>query len=107
VQRTSDDWGLNLITFKPRDTNKTNYLIEPDREALVSVIALLLLKMILYHALVRSKASVESARALAMKNATDAAADMGQGLSLIYNQLRQGKITNEIAEISAGQSALA
>ena len=39
---------------------------------------------------------------LAMKNATDAAGEMGEILLLTYNRLRQGKITNEIAEITAG-----
>ena len=70
------------------------------------MISLLLLKMTLYHALVQTKASVESARMMAMKNATDAANEMHQVLNLVYNQLRQSKITSEIAEISAGRAAL-
>ncbi|MBQ6154810.1 F0F1 ATP synthase subunit gamma, partial [bacterium] len=53
-----------------------------------------------------SKAAVESARMIAMKNASDAAFEMEQVLTLAYNQLRQSKITNEIAEISAGRAAL-
>lgn len=106
VKRIADDWKLNLHTFEPRDTNKTNYLIEPNRLQLVEMISLLLLKMTLYHALVQTKASVESARMMAMKNATDAANEMHQVLNLVYNQLRQSKITSEIAEISAGRAAL-
>lgn len=106
VDKLVHDWQLNLNSFEPRDTNKTNYLIEPNRPLLIEMISLLLLKMILYHALVQTKASVESARMMAMKNATDAAEEMKEVLNLVYNQLRQSKITSEIAEISAGRAAL-
>jgi F-type H+-transporting ATPase subunit gamma len=43
---------------------------------------------------------------MAMRNATDAASEMSDDLTLAYNQIRQGKITQEIAEISAGRAAL-
>ncbi len=43
---------------------------------------------------------------LAMRNATDAAKDMTADLTLAYNQLRQQKITQEIAELSAGMAAV-
>jgi F-type H+-transporting ATPase subunit gamma len=43
---------------------------------------------------------------VAMKSATDAAGEMSEDLTLAYNQIRQGKITQEIAEISAGRAAL-
>jgi F-type H+-transporting ATPase subunit gamma len=62
--------------------------------------------MQIYHALLESNASKESARMVAMRNATNAAGDMADGLTLAYNQLRQMKITQEIAEISAGKAAL-
>ncbi len=41
-----------------------------------------------------------------MKNATDAATDMVKSLGTIYNRGRQGKITQEIAELSAGMAAV-
>ncbi len=106
IQRISDEWEVNLDNFAPKTKQKTNYMIEPGRTELVEVIFLLLIKMILYYAVLESKASVESARMFAMKNATDAANDMGEILTLTYNQLRQSKITQEIAEISAGRAAL-
>jgi len=53
-----------------------------------------------------SAASEHSARMVAMKSATDAAGEMSEDLTLAYNQIRQGKITQEIAEISAGRAAL-
>jgi F-type H+-transporting ATPase subunit gamma len=65
-----------------------------------------LIEMELYHAVLESNASQESARMMAMRNATDAAKDMVSDLTLAYNQLRQQKITQEIAELSAGMAAV-
>jgi F-type H+-transporting ATPase subunit gamma len=104
IERLIKDWGLN---YHPEaEDEKADYLIEPNQSALIEVMSLLLLKSIIYYAVLQSKASVESARMMAMKNATDAATEMGQVLNLVYNQLRQSKITGEIAEISAGRAAL-
>jgi len=54
---------------------------------------------------VESKASEQSARMVAMKNATDNAQGLIRDLSLEYNKLRQGNITKELLEIVSGQSA--
>ena len=42
----------------------------------------------------------------AMRNATDAAGEMIDELTLLYNHDRQAGITREIAEISAGRIAI-
>jgi F0F1-type ATP synthase gamma subunit len=42
---------------------------------------------------------------IAMKNASDAAADLKEDFEFTYNQLRQQSITSELAEISAGSLA--
>ncbi len=82
------------------------YKVEPSpREVLVHVFPRLI-EMQLYHAILESNASKESARMVAMKNATDAAKEMSTELTLAYNQIRQSKITQEIAEISAGSAAV-
>jgi F-type H+-transporting ATPase subunit gamma len=60
----------------------------------------------IYHAILESSASKESAQMVAMKNATEAAGEMAADLTFAYNQIRQMKITQEIAEISAGRTAL-
>ncbi len=114
VARVVDEWNgmqkheeTKLTTLAQSESKKnTDFLVEPDNKALMQAVFKLLLKTILYHCVLTSKASVESARMMAMKNATDAAADMREILLLTYNQLRQSKITNEIAEISAGRAAL-
>jgi F-type H+-transporting ATPase subunit gamma len=84
----------------------TEYKVEPSPDAVLTHIFPRLIEMQLYHAILESNASKESARMVAMKNATDAAKDMSEVLTLAYNQVRQMKITQEIAEISAGRAAL-
>lgn len=82
------------------------YKIEPDPKEVLAFIIPRLIEMQIFHAVLESQASEQSARMLAMRNATDAASEMSGDLTLAYNQIRQGKITQEIAEISAGRAAL-
>jgi F-type H+-transporting ATPase subunit gamma len=94
----SDQYGLNEPPME--------YKVEPDAKTILSEILPRLVEMQLYHAILESNASKESARMLAMRNATDAAEEMVANLTLIFNQARQAGITQEIAEISAGRAAL-
>lgn len=82
------------------------YVIEPTPRKVLWKMIPRLLEMELYHAVLESNASQESARMIAMKNATEAAKEMVGDLTLAYNQVRQSKITQEIAELSAGKAAL-
>lgn len=82
------------------------YKVEPDARTILENILPRLVEMQIYHAILESNASKESARMVAMRNATEAATDMGNALTIIYNQVRQAGITQEIAEISAGRAAL-
>jgi F-type H+-transporting ATPase subunit gamma len=85
---------------------KVEYKIEPSPEEVLIHIFPRLIEMQIYHAICESNASKESARMIAMRNATEAAGDMVTGLTLAFNQIRQSKITQEIAEISAGAAAI-
>ena len=82
------------------------YVIEPSPKKVLWKMIPRLIEMELYHAVLESNASQESARMMAMRNATDAAKEMVGDLTLAYNQIRQGKITQEIAELSAGMAAV-
>lgn len=82
------------------------YIVEPSPSQVLSAMIPRLLEMELYHAVLESNASQESARMVAMKNATDAGKEMAADLTLAYNQIRQSKITQEIAELSAGMAAV-
>ena len=53
--------------------------------------------------MLEAKASEQSARMVAMKNATDNANGLIKDLTLEYNKLRQGNITKELLEIAGGQ----
>lgn len=82
------------------------YKVEPNPEAVLGSILPGLIQMQIYHAVLESGASQESARMVAMKNATESAGEIANDLTLAYNQIRQMKITQEIAEISAGRAVL-
>jgi F-type H+-transporting ATPase subunit gamma len=83
-----------------------DYKFEPKPAEVLEHIMPRLVEMQLYHAVLESNASKESARMLAMRNATDAATDMSNQLQHYFNQIRQTNITQEIAEITSGRVAL-
>ncbi len=82
------------------------YLFEPDYRKILSSLWPLYVSMKLYIILLESGFSEQSARRIAMKNATDAATKMIKNLTVKYNRARQAKITNEIAEIVGAAAAL-
>ena len=96
----------NLIKEYGLNEPKFEYKVEPSPEKVLEKILPRLIEMQIYHAILESNASKESERMLAMRNATDAAKEMSESLTLAYNKIRQMKITQEIAEISAGRVAL-
>lgn len=102
--------AMNEITDHPSmdsgSLETSEYVIEPSPKKVLWQMIPRLIEMELYHAVLESNASQESARMMAMRNATDAAKDMVSDLTLAYNQLRQQKITQEIAELSAGMAAV-
>jgi F-type H+-transporting ATPase subunit gamma len=79
------------------------YQFEPNPEAFLGYLLSHYLNIYLYHVLLNAKASEQSARMVAMKNATDNANTLIGDLTLEYNKLRQGKITTELLEIAGGQ----
>ena len=82
------------------------YTIEQNYETLFDSIFSSLVEIMLYHALLESKASEHSARMVAMKNATDKAKDVTKILTLKYNKERQSVITAEVSEITGGIEAM-
>ena len=60
---------------------------------------------IIYGALVESFASEHNSRMMAMQAATDSAKDMLAKLSIEYNRVRQGEITQQITEVIGGAKA--
>ncbi|MDP2703903.1 MAG: ATP synthase F1 subunit gamma [bacterium] len=83
-----------------------SFKFEPSKDTVLEFILPRAVQVEIYQALLESIASEQAARMVAMKNASDAASDIKDELQLAYNGLRQGAITREIAEISAGKAVL-
>ncbi len=83
------------------------YTIEPNEESVLDVILPKLASVFVYHALIESQASEHSARMVAMKSASDKAAEMTHSLTLKFNKARQAAITREVSEIIGGMEAIA
>lgn len=84
----------------------TDYLFEGDQEALIGLLAEKITRMQIYQMFLESNASEQSSRMVAMKNASDAAGEMIDDLTLVFNKARQSNITREISEISAGMASI-
>ena len=81
----------------------TEILFEPNPEAVLSYLFGHYLNIFVYRVMLEAKASEQSARRVAMTNATDSATELIRDLNLEYNKLRQGTITKELLEIAGGQ----
>ena len=82
------------------------YIYEPRSIEVLSALLPRFVEMQIYHAVLESIASEQSARMVAMRNATDSANDMIDGLTLTMNKVRQEAITKELLDIVGGVAAL-
>jgi F-type H+-transporting ATPase subunit gamma len=88
------------------DTGGAEYLFEPGPEAVLGALLPHYLNFQIYQLLLEAKASEQSARMVAMKNATDNAKQLIKDLTLEYNKLRQANITKELLEITSAAMAM-
>jgi len=89
-----------------KDKKLSLYTFEPSEAEVLNTVIMQLLEQAIFHTFLESLASEHSSRMFAMKNATDSANTMVSELTLYYNRVRQGAITQEIAEIVGGASAM-
>ena len=82
---------------------RCDVLFEPSPEAVLAYLFGHYLDILVYRVLLNAKASEQSARMVAMTNATENATGLIEDLTLEYNKLRQGNITKELLEIAGGQ----
>jgi len=94
------------LTSGKNKEKTTDYLFEGDQEALIGSLAEKITRMQIYQMFLESNASEQSSRMVAMKNASEAAGEMIDDLTLIFNKARQSNITREISEISAGMASV-
>jgi F-type H+-transporting ATPase subunit gamma len=88
-------------------TMASDYIYEPSPEALLDTLLPRFTELQIYQAVLESRASEESARMVAMRNATNNANDLVSDLTLSYNRARQESITKEMLDIAGGAEALA
>jgi F-type H+-transporting ATPase subunit gamma len=83
-----------------------DYIYEPGAEEVLGGLLPRFVEMEIYHAILESIASEQSARMVAMRNATDSANELISELTLLYNKARQEVITSELLDIIGGATAL-
>ncbi|MFW5702512.1 MAG: ATP synthase F1 subunit gamma [Candidatus Dojkabacteria bacterium] len=88
------------------DTHESELIFEPSAAEVLDYSLERVLEAQILQVFLESLASEHSARMIAMKNASDAASDMVDELTLEYNKSRQAAITQEIAEISNAAEAI-
>ncbi len=82
------------------------YIFEPHPTIVLSQLLPRFVEMEIYHAVLETAASEQSARMVAMRNATDNANDLIKELTLAYNKARQEGITRELLDMLGAKAAL-
>ena len=81
------------------------FIFEPNAATVLEQLLPRYVATRLFQAVLESKASEESSRMVAMKNATENAEELIEDLTLSYNKVRQSNITREMIEIASGANA--
>jgi F-type H+-transporting ATPase subunit gamma len=106
VQRPASD---RLLPVEPSEDTEGipggQFIFEPNPAAVLTQLLPRYVATRLFQAVLESKASEESSRMVAMKNATENAEDLISDLTLSYNKVRQANITREMIEIATGAQA--
>ncbi len=106
VQRPTIQRLLPVEPIQMESHLASGYIYEPNSLDVLTSIVPRFVEMQIYHALLESIGSEQSARMVAMRNATDAANDMIQALTLLMNKVRQETITKDLLDIVGGAVAL-
>jgi F-type H+-transporting ATPase subunit gamma len=98
-----------LLPIEPAEDTEgipgNQFIFEPRPGAVLEQLLPRYIAARLFQAVLESKASEESSRMVAMRNATDNAEDLIQDYTLAYNKVRQANITREMIEIASGAQA--
>ena len=87
--------------------HNVEYLYEPDAASVLGSLLPNYVEMKIYQLILESIASEQSARMVAMRNATQNANELTEELTLEYNKARQESITGDLLDIVGGVAALA
>ena len=91
---------------KKANAKKTDFIFEPQKEALVAELMPKILNTQLFKAVLDANASEHGARMTAMDKASENANELLKSLKISYNRARQAAITTELTEIVSGAAAL-
>ena len=108
VQRPIVD---RLLPVEPTESSDVGipgrqFIFEPNPDAVLRQLLPRYVATRVYQAVLELTASEQSARMVAMKNATENAQELIEDLTLTYNKVRQANITREMIEIATGAQAL-
>lgn len=96
----------DLDAGEAEDRTNLTFELEPNRHAILDELLPQFAESMIYGAIVDAKTAEAAAGMTAMQTATDNAKNIINDLTIQYNRVRQAEITQEIAEIVGGASAL-
>ena len=98
-----------LLPIEPSEDTEgipgNQFIFEPNASTVLQRLLPRYVATRLFQAVLEAKASEESSRMVAMKNATENAEELIEDLTLSYNKVRQSNITREMIEIASGANA--
>lgn len=106
---TQEPRAQQLLPVEPPEEEATkalDYIYEPGRAEVLAELLPRYIEMQIYEAILEGMASEQSARMVAMRNASDAAGEMIDVLTLEKNKARQEQITKELLDIVGGVEGL-
>ena len=100
---------IQLLPIRPSDDTEGipghQFIFEPSAASVLEQLLPRYVATRLFQAVLEGRASEESSRMVAMKNATENAEELIEDLTLSYNKVRQANITREMIEIASGARA--
>jgi F-type H+-transporting ATPase subunit gamma len=105
LERADAD-GVEDAAETSSDLGHPDFIYEPEPQEILARLLPVYVETELYRALLESGASEQGARMTAMRNASKAAGELIDSLTLAMNRARQAAITQEILEVVAGADAL-
>ena len=101
--------SLTILPIQPSEDTEgipgNQFIFEPSASAVLERLLPRYVATRLFQTVLEAKASEESSRMVAMKNATENAEELIEDLTLSYNKVRQANITREMIEIASGANA--
>ena len=102
-------WVPLMLLYPTADiptAQNVDYIYEPSPDVVLEGLLPRFVEMQIYHAIMEAIASEQSARMVAMRNATENGKELVDDLTLMYNKARQESITKELLDITGGVAAL-